>query len=136
MSKTLSFYFVIMLGMALFSMVFSGNTFAQALPATDLWLAKIENNLPGDPVKISQGNGYNNQPHFSENGSIIYYTREMPVDDASAQTDIAAFDTSTSSTRMVNNTPRKRVFAYPYTRTQRAIRYPGRFESETIPVRD
>ena len=105
MRKTPSFFFVIMLGVALFSMVFSGSTFAQALPATDLWLAKIENNLPGDPVKISQGDGYNNQPHFSENGSIIYYTREMPVDDASAQTDIAAFDTSTSSTRMVNNTP-------------------------------
>lgn len=105
MRKTLSFYFVILLGLALLSTVLSGNTFAQSLPVTDLWLAKIENNVPGDPVKISQGNGYNNQPHFSENGSIIYYTREMPVDDASAQTDIAAFDTSTSSTRMVNNTP-------------------------------
>ena len=105
MRKTPSFYFVIIPGLALLSMVFSGNTFAQALPATDLWLAKIENNVPGDPVKISQGNGYNNQPHFSENGSIIYYTREMQVDDTTAQTDIAAFDTRTSSTRMVNNTP-------------------------------
>lgn len=105
MSKTPSFYFVIIPGLALLGMVFSGSSFAQALPATDLWLAEIENNVPGDPVKISQGDGYNNQPHFSENGSIIYYTREMPVDDVNAQTDIAAFDTRTSSTRMVNNTP-------------------------------
>lgn len=104
MTKIPSLHFVTMIGTALFSMVFFGKTFAQGLPATDLWLANIDNNVPGDPVKISQGDGYNNQPHFSENGSIIYYTHEMPVDGGNAQTDIAAFDITTSSTRMVNNT--------------------------------
>ena len=105
MRKILLFYSVTLLATALVAMMFSGNTFAQGLPATDLWLANIENNVPGNPVKISRGDGYNNQPHFSENGLVIYYTREMPVEDANAQTDIAAFDTSTSGTRMVNNTP-------------------------------
>ena len=94
-----------LLSLTLFAMTITGNAFAQALPATDLWLVKIENGVPGQPVKISEGNGYNNQPHFSENGSVIYYTREIPAEDSNAQTDIAAFDTATSTTRMVNNTP-------------------------------
>ena len=105
MITTRPFLFNIPLGFALFAMTFGGNTFAQGLPATDLWLAKIVNGVPGEPVRISQGNGYNNQPHFSEGGTIIYYTREMPVDGADAQTDIAAFDIAASSTTMVNDTP-------------------------------
>lgn len=96
----------ILLSLTLFAMTITGNTFAQGLPATDLWLVKIENGVPGhQPIKINEGDGYNNQPHFSENGLVIYYTREMPAEDSNAQTDIAAFDTATSTTRMVNNTP-------------------------------
>ena len=92
--------------LTIFAMTFAGNIYAQALPANDLWLVKIENGVPGhQPVKINEGNGYNNQPHFSKNGSVIYYTREMPADDTDAQTDIAAFDIAASTTRMVNNTP-------------------------------
>ncbi len=105
MLKKPTLHLAITMVLALFSMTFFSNAFAQGLPATDLWLAKIENGVPGEPVRISQGDGYNNQPHFSENGSIIYYTREMPVENADAQTDIAAFDTNTSITTMVNNTP-------------------------------
>lgn len=103
MKKTLSFHHVIPLGLALLAMALSSSTLAQGLPATDLWLAKIENGVPVKPVKISQRNGYNNQPHFSDNGSVVYYTREMPGGD-NAQTDIAAYDTNTSRTTMVNNT--------------------------------
>lgn len=91
--------------LTLCAVIFTSNTFAQALPGTDIWLAKIENGVPGQPARVSDGTGYNNQPHFSEDGSVIYYTREMPVDDATAQTDIAAFDINTSATRMVNHTP-------------------------------
>ena len=91
--------------LVIMTVTFVGNAFAQELPLTDLWLAKIENGLPGNPVKISTGNGYNNQPHFSNDGSIIYYTREMPGEDGAAQTDIAAFATKTSITTMVNQTP-------------------------------
>ena len=90
--------------LAMISMTFCVQAFAQGLPATDLWLAKIDNAIPGDPVKISLGDGYNNQPHFSEDGSVIYYTREMPVEGANSQTDIAAFNTDTSITTMVNST--------------------------------
>ena len=92
-------------GLLVLASIFVGNTFAQALPATDVWLARIINGLPVSPVKISKGEGYNNQPHFSEDGSIIFYTREMPVSETAAQTDIAAFHTKTSTTTMLNNTP-------------------------------
>ena len=105
MLKILTGNFATPLLLSLFSMAFSTNIFAQDLPATDLWLAKMVNGVPGDPVKINKGDGYNNQPHFSENGKVIYYTREMPVDNAAAQTDIAAFTIETSTTTMVNNTP-------------------------------
>ena len=77
---------------------------AQALPTTDVWLVGIENGMPGNPVKISDGSGYNNQPHFSADGSIIYYTREMPGDTAT-QTDIAAFQINASATSMLTHTP-------------------------------
>ena len=114
MTRTRPFLFSITPGLALFAMTFCGNTLAQtSYPSTDLWLAKIVNGIPGAPVRISQGNGYNNQPHFSEDGSVIYYTREMPVDGADSQTDIAAFDIATSSTTMVNNTPQSEYSPTP-----------------------
>jgi len=99
MIKTISF------SMAMLIMALTGNTFAQALPATDLWLARIENGMPGQPVKISKGDGYNNQPHFSDDGAIIYYTHELSSNETAAQTDIAAFHTKTSNTTMLNDTP-------------------------------
>lgn len=64
---------------ALFAITFCADVFAQGLPATDLWLTKIVDDIPGVPVKISQGDGYNNRPHFSDDGTVIYYTREMPM---------------------------------------------------------
>ncbi len=88
----------------LLSLSCADNSFAQALPATDIWLLKIENGLPGGPVKISTGAGYNNQPHFSENGSVIYYTREDTENKAVVQTDIAAFDVETATTAILNHT--------------------------------
>jgi hypothetical protein len=91
------------ISLAMLAVTFAGKLFAQELPATDIWLAKITNGLPTEPVKINDGSGYNNQPHFSKDGSVIYYTREMPGGKA-AQTDIAAFNIKTSMTIMVNNT--------------------------------
>ena len=98
MIKLLSF------SLAMFAATFAGNLFAQELPGTDIWLARIANGVPVEPVKINTSIGYNNQPHFSEDGSVIYYTREMP-DGETEQTDIAAFHSKTSTTIMVNNTP-------------------------------
>jgi len=84
--------------------LFSQQGFTQALPQTNIWLADISNGLPGLAVKINPTNGYNNQPHFSTDGSVIFYTREMPGKDDVAQTDIAAFGIATRTTRMVAET--------------------------------
>lgn len=87
----------------LLTLAMTANAVAQGLPGTDIWLADIENGLPAMPIRISDGGGYNNQPHFSADGQVIYYTREMPGDVA-AQTDIAAFNVATSGTVMVTDT--------------------------------
>ncbi len=89
---------------AMLTVALAGNGIAQALPGNDVWLATIDNGVPADPVKISTGDGYNNQPHFSADGSIVYYTREVAKDETTSQTDIAAFDITTSTTTMVNHT--------------------------------
>jgi len=92
------------MGLVLIAIVFGNTTYAQGLPETDVWLVKIEKGITDKPLKLSDGNGYNNQPHFSADGSVVYYTREMPGDAEIAQTDIAAFHTDTSTTTMVNQT--------------------------------
>jgi len=80
------------------------NVFAQGLPQTDIWLADINNGLPENVVKINPSTGYNNQPHFSVDGSVIFYTREMPGKDGVAQTDIAAFHLASMTTSMLAET--------------------------------
>ena len=90
--------------MTLLISVFAGTLNAQVLPGNDLWLLSLNQGVSATPVKISTGAGYNNQPHFSDDGTIIYYTREIPADETSSQTDIAAFDTRTSITSMLNQT--------------------------------
>jgi hypothetical protein len=94
----------ILFGLATLVSTIAGNSFAQSLPGNDIWLASIDNDQVGDPVKISTGTGYNNQPHFSDDGFIVYYSREAVVDEAASQTDVAAYDIRTSTTRMVNHT--------------------------------
>jgi len=90
--------------LAMLAIIFTGNAFGQDLPATDIWLADLENGVPGKAVKINTGDGYNNQPHFSEDGSIIYYTREQEGGEADPQTDIAAFHIESGVTTRVNQT--------------------------------
>jgi hypothetical protein len=89
---------------ALLFSFFGQPVFAQGLPQTDIWLASIDNGLPGKVVKINPTTGYNNQPHFSDDGSVIYYTREMPAKDGVAQTDIATFHLELMTTTMVAET--------------------------------
>jgi len=89
---------------AIFAVTFTIDAIAQGFPATDLWLAEIVDGVPGQPVRINRDGGYNNQPHFSGDGSVVYYTREMHGDDGSVQTDIAAYDIARATTRMVNQT--------------------------------
>ena len=88
--------------LSLLALLFAGNVYGQALPVTDIWLADLENGVPDKAVKISTGDGYNNQPHFSEDGGVIYYTREQAGTGTDPQTDIAAFHISSGHTTKVN----------------------------------
>ena len=90
--------------LSLLALIFTGNAFGQALPTTDIWLADLENGVPVNAVKISTGGGYNNQPHFSGDGSVIYYTREQLGTGTDPQTDIAAFHTASGLTTIVTQT--------------------------------
>lgn len=61
----------------LLGVFFQLNSFSQ-LPNTDIWLFKIETNKSGeyilqDPLNISNREGYDNQPSFSNDGKKIYY---------------------------------------------------------------
>ncbi len=70
MIKGIWFSLLTPFNLALLAVAFAGNTFSQELPATDIWLVQIENGVPGKPVKINNGHGYNNQPHFSPPAKI------------------------------------------------------------------
>lgn len=48
----------------------------QELPATGVWLARINDGLPEEPERISPATGYNNQPLFSPDSAFVYYTTE------------------------------------------------------------
>ena len=92
-----------MLGAGLLALTMAAQVYGQGLPATDVWLVGIEDGLAGKPVRISDGDGYNNQPHFSPDDAVIYYTREMPGEGGS-QTDVAAYQLKTSTTAMLTDT--------------------------------
>ncbi len=78
---------------------------APAPPSTDIFLIDITttrtgNLKVGQPVKITDWSGYNNQPAFMPDGKSILYTsiREK-------QADIYRFDIGTAATTQVTNTP-------------------------------
>ena len=87
-----------------FLTIISPAVFAQGLPSTDIWVANINNDLPGPATRINATTGYNNQPHFSTDGSVIFYTREVPDKNNHSQTDIAAYHIGTMTTSMVAET--------------------------------
>lgn len=82
--------------------LFSANLIAQGLPQTDIWLASLGKETLEQPGRINPSSGYNNQPHFSIDGAVVFYTREMPAVDAASQTDIAAYQIDNMATTMVN----------------------------------
>jgi len=74
---------------------------SQGLPPTGLWLAELVDGLPGPPVLVSRHGGYNNQPMFSPDGRVVYFTAER----APGQTDIAEFAIGTGRLDWVNESP-------------------------------
>lgn len=73
-------------------------SFAQ-MPNTDVWLFKIETDKTGayslkEPLNISNREGYDNQPSFSNDGKKVYYVSVRE----DKQADIYAYDLKTKTT--------------------------------------
>lgn len=79
-------------------------------PASDIFVIDVKTKLDrktkteelqfGEPKKISEVAGYNNQPSFLPDGKAILYTSFR-----NKQTDIYRYDLSTGQTTQVTNTP-------------------------------
>ena len=54
------------------------NLVAQNLPITQVWLLEIENGVPTNPKLISASERYNNQPMFSPDSKVVYFTVLIP----------------------------------------------------------
>jgi dipeptidyl aminopeptidase/acylaminoacyl peptidase len=90
---------------------FSATTFAQTPtptptpPATDIFVVDLRtttagNLKPGQPVKITDWAGYNNQPSFLPDGRGVLYTSIRDK-----QADIYRYDLRAAATTQVTNTP-------------------------------
>jgi WD40 repeat protein len=81
-----------------------------APPASDIYIVDVKNNHSfkqrqdilkfGQPKKITDFVGYNNQPFFMPDGRTILYTSNR-----NKQTDIYAYDIRTGQTKQITNTP-------------------------------
>ena len=63
--------------LVLFSACLNVNLIQAQLPETDLWLAELNTKEVGKIIKainITNRAGYDNQPSFSKNGKLIYFT--------------------------------------------------------------
>lgn len=73
------------------------------MPITDIYLIPIftENSTFGEPLKITDNPGYDNQPEFSYDGRKILYTASHD----SNQTDVYEYDISSGRTNILNYSP-------------------------------
>lgn len=77
---------------------------AQAPPATDLWVAELSEGPRdvevGTPKRLTDREGYDNQPHFLPGGGTLLYTS---IDDA-GQADIRRLDLRTGESERLTRT--------------------------------
>ena len=61
------------ISLAMLAATFAGKLFAQELPGTDVWLARIANGLPSEPIKIYTGDSFTLQTaRLDAKGSKLY----------------------------------------------------------------
>lgn len=81
----------------------------QDVPSTDLWLAPILETADGPslgaPENLTDREGYDNQPAFSDDGSTIYFTSQLEGPEGVAQTDLFALDLDSRELRRLTETP-------------------------------
>ncbi len=75
---------------------------AQSLPSAQIWLVPLNaTSIAGPPHRISPAHGYHNQPHFSPDSTVLYFTSEQ----ADGQTDIWGYSMTERSLAAVNHSP-------------------------------
>lgn len=76
--------------------------FAQAPPATDVWLVPLNAGTPvlAEAINLTDRDAYDNQPAFTRDGAAILYTSFRD-----GQTDIYRYDLATGTTTAVTRTP-------------------------------
>lgn len=72
---------------------------AWSQPNTDIYLFRIDQPTPGEPINISSNPGYDNQPSFWEDSESIIYARTIE-----GQTEIARYFIKTKETEIITNT--------------------------------
>ncbi len=90
-----------MLGLCL-----SQATQAQSPPGTEIYLLSMTGDLQQTvPVNITERAGYDNQPAFSKDGSVIYFTRFLDMGAVGGQTDIFQYRLADQTTERITRTP-------------------------------
>ncbi len=76
--------------------------FAQAPPATDVWLVPLAGGVPvvAGAVNLTDRDGYDNQPSFTPDGAGLLYTSFRD-----GQTDIFRYDLAAGAARPLTHTP-------------------------------
>lgn len=82
------------------------------MPLTDIYLIPVntEDSTFGDPVKITDNPGYDNQPEFSSDGRKIIYTSAKD----STQTDIYEYDILSGNTNIFYDSPNESEYSPRY----------------------
>lgn len=99
------------------------NSFAQKtpLPKTDIYLLPLTTDKSGihigDGIKITDWNGYNNQPSFSPNDKNILYTSVQ----ADSQADIYSYDIAAKTTSRFIDVKGKKEYSALYTPHNKSI---------------
>ncbi len=74
-------------------------TFAQ-IPSTDIYLLAVDGDEVGSPRRVTDRDGYDNQPQFLPDGNSLVYSSLRH-----GGTDIYLYDVATGKTRVVVQTP-------------------------------
>lgn len=73
-------------------------------PALDIWLLKLqprrEGFALGSPVQLTDREAYQNQPAFSPDGKVLYWTAHN-----AGQTDVVGYEIETRQAKVVHETP-------------------------------
>jgi hypothetical protein len=77
-----------------------GQLAAQALPESTVWMLELNGDMVSNPIRISSGPGYHNQPMFSPDGQSLYFTAERD-----GQTDIMRYNLAHKSLHVVLHSP-------------------------------